>query len=97
MIHPSTLTPSLGPNYYLLQELAAGGDLYQKANNGTRFNEQRTASTVIKPFMNALKYLHSQVGAGFHAPSLPLGMLVPVPPDAGTDSDNDIEIFVAAS
>ena len=58
-IHPAWTLTSLP----LLQELAAGGDLYQKANDGTRFNEQRTASTVIKPFLNALKYLHSQVGA----------------------------------
>jgi aurora kinase len=49
-------------NVYLVQELALGGDLYQKANDGTRFNEQTTVQTVITPFLQALKYLHSQVG-----------------------------------
>ena len=48
-------------NVYLVQELALGGDLYQKCNDGTRFNEQKTVQGVILPFMQALKYLHSQV------------------------------------
>ena len=49
---------------YLVQELAMGGDLYLKANDGTRFNEQRTVQDVVKPMLQALKYLHSQA-SGF--------------------------------
>jgi hypothetical protein len=41
-----------------------GGDLYQKANEGTRFNEQRTVQSVVAPFLLALQYLHSQVSRG---------------------------------
>jgi hypothetical protein len=44
-----------------VQDLALGGDLFLKTNEGKRFNEQRTVREVIKPMLQALSYLHSQV------------------------------------
>ncbi len=46
---------------YLVQEYAAGGDLYQELRrSGGRFSEEHTVLHLLLPFLRAVMYLHDR-------------------------------------
>ena len=48
---------------HLVQELATGGDLYHLlASSGGHLREGVVSSLVVRPLLDALAYLHDQVG-----------------------------------
>jgi serine/threonine protein kinase len=49
-------------NVYMVQEYAAGGDLFEDLKrNGGSIKEKYTVRDIIVPFLNALQYLHGLV------------------------------------
>ena len=49
---------------YLVQEVAAGGDLYRAMGEaGGYLEEEDVAQRIMRPLMSALAYLHHQVRA----------------------------------
>lgn len=50
-----------GKHVYLVQEYAAGGDLYQELKrSGGRFSEAYAAANLLQPFLHAVSYLHDR-------------------------------------
>ena len=56
-----------GEGIHLAQELATGGDLYHVlASSGGNMKEGAVSSLVVRPLLDALAYLHNQVGIFLH-------------------------------